>query len=260
MKKAIFNKLKIIFPLCALLALSNCIGLVGGYDIPEIIRIRSFYWNSINEFYICITISMQIFLLLVPMVNFYKKDFPTVVTYCITRNSNRKKWYYQKVSGLVTLSALTTIIYSCISLIILFLTGAISVSDWLQMLYLEFSIDILMFLYLAFSSILLNTISLLIKQSWVLPIGIVSTFVVAVDLYNIQQKENLKVILNPMANMFFPLHGDCYDLISDYDVLKLSDNFTLIYSIIYFVIITLAVVAVGQKIYTSMDLGLVKDE
>lgn len=128
------------------------------------------------------------------------------------------------------------------------------------MLYLEFSIDILMFLYLAFSSILLNTISLLIKQSWVLPIGIVSTFVVAVDLYNIQQKENLKVILNPMANMFFPLHGDCYDLISDYDVLKLSDNFTLIYSIIYFVIITLAVVAVGQKIYTSMDLGLVKDE
>lgn len=117
MKKAIFNKLKIIFPLCALLALSNCIGLVGGYDIPEIIRIRSFYWNSINEFYICITISMQIFLLLVPMVNFYKKDFPTVVTYCITRNSNRKKWYYQKVSGLVTLSALTTIIYSCISLI-----------------------------------------------------------------------------------------------------------------------------------------------
>lgn len=259
MKRLELNKLKILIPVCAFLSLNKAISAIGMTDIPAIIRIRSFYsWESLNDIYSSIIRTMEFFLLIVPTINFYKKDFSTIVTYCITRNRRRSKWYFKKVFGVVCLSVVSTIIYSCTSLAVLIISKTLSISQIIDLIRPELYMDVLLCLYLVFFQLFLNTLSLLLKQSWILPIGVMTSIITAFDLYRVQQTEN-GIILNPMANMFFPLHTECYGLLG-YDDSYVIHNFTFISSVIYFLILITLLVLLGYKIFRSLDLGLVKEE
>lgn len=260
MKRLELNKLKTVIPICALLSLNKAISIIGATDIPLIIRIRSFYsWETLSDIYSCIIRTMEFFLLIVPMVNFYKKDFSTIVTYCITRNRRRSNWYLKKVFGVIRISVVGTVVYSCMGLIVLIISKTLSIPQILEFVRIEFFMNVLLCLYLVLFQLYLNTLSLLLKQSWILPLGVITSIIMAFDLYRIQHTENIKIILNPMANMFLPLHKECLDLLGT-EVSYAIDNFNFISSVLYFLIFISLIVLLGYKIFRSLDLGLMKNE
>ncbi len=259
MKKLELNRLKIIIPACVFLSLYRIIGITGMSDLPEIIRFRSFYsWESLNDIYSSIIRTMEFFLLIVPGINFYKKDFPTIVTYCMTRNRRRSKWYFKKVFTVACFSVVSVVVYSCTSLAVLIFSKTLSISQVTDLIRIELCMNLLLFLYLVFFQLYLNTLSLLIKQSWILPIGVITSIIIALDLYRVQIAENIKIVLNPMAHMFFPLHVECSGFLGVDD--PVIHNFTFISSVIYFLILIAVLVLLGYKIFQSLDLGLIKEE
>ncbi len=262
------RKLLPVFFITAIVA----VNMVLAANIPEqiavmkpplsVLTLQGFYYMTIMDDEISpIIFVMTLFLIFVPMVDFYRKDFNLTVTYCITRNKSRKSWYFQKVAGVLKISFFAAVIYRTVTQLVIFAQKSMTLSQFAEDIPTQIAMTALFGFYIAFWLLLLNDVALIFGSKFPLPVGVVLNVATALDFFRVQNYSSFGFRLNPLVNMFVPLHSESANLPAyGYEKVPFFDNFPIWSSFVYFILAAAAFITLGYLVIIKSDLGTMTED
>lgn len=222
--------------------------------------LRSFcFCETNNDLMLTLTISVTMFVQVIPLLNIFKRDFKTELWYCITRYRSRKQWFFKKTATVLLMSFISAATFFFVTLFFLFLRGVADIDFLSKNKMLFFWLFLLRFFYVAFFALLLNVISIAVKVRYIVAVGAIAT--VASGAISVGELHlGLKNTLNPYVHATFYFHREITCFLEENQTAYYFSKLSLFESAIYFVFCLCLIATIGLVITEKTDLGLLEED
>lgn len=214
--------------------------------------------ESNDDLMLTLTVSATMFIQIIPLLNIFKRDFGTELWYCITRYRSRKRWFFKKTATVLFMSLFSSVIFFAVSFFLLVLRGIIDFSFAAENKKLFLWLFLLRFFFVAFFSLLLNVISIIVKVRYIVALGAALT-ITSGALSIAEIHVGLKNSLNPYVHATFYFHREIAAFLDESLIRCYFEELSLLKSAAYFIVCFVIIVTAGLIITEKTDLGLLEE-